>query len=345
MRRALKCRLYLVVVVGTFFAAAGCHHFSAPELPPDVPRENNKISMGDYIINPPDVLVIDLIRAVPLPPYKVKPQDLLFIQVNGTPPEDPIKGVFRVEPEGFVRLGPAYGSVPVADQTIDQAIKSIEVYLKTTLKDPRVSVSLEETRGIQLIRGEHLVRPDGTVNLGFYGRVPVAGMTQELAKAAIEEHLAQFFLKPSISIDIGGFNSSVYYIIFDGGGIGEQVIRMPYTGSETVLDAIGLVYGLPAVASKSRVWVARPAEGCPKDEILPIDWKAITQRGRSATNYQLFPGDRIYVAAQPIIRVDTVLARYFTPVERIFGVVLLGSETVTSIHNVGQNTGTGAIVP
>lgn len=278
------------VFLGFCLVPVGCHHMEQVELKPEIPRENHKAALGDYIINPPDVLVIDLIRAVPLPPYKIRPQDLLFVQVNGTPPEDPIKGVFRVEPEGVVRLGPAYGSVPVADQTMDQATKSIETYLKTTLKEPKVFVSLEESRGIQLIRGEHLVRPDGSVNLGLYGRVLIAGMTQEMAKAAIEEHLSQYFLKPSISIDIAGFNSSVYYIIFDGAGLGEQVIRLPYTGSETVLDAIGFVYGLPAVASKSRIWVARPDEDKSDDQVLPVDWKAITHAVAPIQTTRFFQG-------------------------------------------------------
>ena len=250
--------LSLLVVAGPrcVSGASGCQQLGTQTLPVlDVPRENSKLTIEDYIINPPDVLVIDLIRAVPLPPYKIRPQDLLFVQVNGTPKEDPIKGVFRVEPDGIVRLGPAYGSVSVVDLSIDQAINAIRKHLEGNLLKPQVNVSLEETRGTQLIRGEHLVRPDGTVNLGLYGRVRVNGMTQEKAKAAIEEHLSKFFLKPSVSVDVGGFNSSVYYIIFDGGGSGEQVIRLPYTGSETVLDAIGQVSGLPAVASKSWAWL------------------------------------------------------------------------------------------
>src|SRR5262245_32603168 len=100
-------RVLLWAVLGVVFTSAGCHHFGRQEfIAPDVPRENRKVTIGDYVINPPDVLVIDLIRAVPLPPYVIKPQDLLFIHVKGTPPEDPIKGVFRVEPEGIVRFGP-----------------------------------------------------------------------------------------------------------------------------------------------------------------------------------------------------------------------------------------------
>jgi protein involved in polysaccharide export with SLBB domain len=230
--RGLAMRIAHGIVFGMILAGclacSGCHALDHHDAPPDVPRENNKKLLGDYIINPPDVLVLDLIRAVPLPPYKIRPLDLLYINVRGTPAEDPIKGVFRVEPDGIIRLGPAYGSLPVVDLSIEEAIKDITKHLKTAgnLKDPTVSLSLEETRGVQLIRGEHLVRPDGSVNLGFYGRVTVGGMNQEAAKAAIEEHLSQYFLKPKISIDIGGFNSSVYYIIFDGGGAGEQVVRL-----------------------------------------------------------------------------------------------------------------------
>src|SRR6187200_3235125 len=115
-------------------------------------------------------------------------------------------------------------------------------------------------------------------------------MTQERAKDTIEEHLGKFFLKPTVAVDISGFNSSVYYIIFDGGGSGEQVIRLPITGRETVLDAIGQVAGLPAMASKSRVWLARPEEKDCAGATLPIEWCGITQQARTGTNYQLYPG-------------------------------------------------------
>jgi polysaccharide export outer membrane protein len=346
MQTARTNRLLFGLMMGVCLATAGCRHSRAAYLegPVDVPRENRVASIREYYINPPDVLVIDLVRAVPLPPYKIKAQDLLFVNVKGTPPEDPIKGVYRVEPEGNIRFGPIYGSVSVAELTIDQATSEIEKALKKAgLKEPQVAVTLEETRGIQLVRGEHLVRPDGTVNLGLYGRVPVAGMTQEQAKGAIEHHLSKFFLDPLITIDVAGFNSSVYYIIFDGGGSGEQVVRLPITGRETVLDAIGQVAGLPAMASKSRVWLARPEEKDCGGAVLPIDWCGITQQARTGTNYQLYPGDRIYVEAQPLVTIDTRLGRLLSPVERVFGVVLLGSQTVRSFRNNpnGFNSGFG----
>jgi polysaccharide export outer membrane protein len=331
-----------LLILASSLTAVGCHQFSHSSVlnsfdpSPGSPRENRLSTIKEYIIRPPDVLVVDLVRGVPKPGYKLKPQDLVFIQVRGTPPEDPIKGVFRIEPEGIVRLGPAYGSIRIVDLNIDDATATIEKHLKNSLQNPQVTISLEETRGIQLVRGEHLVRPDGTVSLGIYGRVPVAGLTQEQAKAAIEQHLSSNFLDPSVSIDIAGFNSAVYYIVFDGGGAGEQIMRMPFTGNETVLDAIGQVSGLPAVAATNRVWLARPDFAGNPNEILPIDWRAITKEGRTTTNYQLCPGDRIYVAAQPLVHTDTFLARAIAPVERLFGVTLLGTSTVRSINTINQ---------
>src|SRR5438270_577635 len=81
---------------------------------------------------------------------------------------------------------------------------------------------LAEYRGQQQVRGEHLVRPDGTVGLGTYGEVHLAGFTLLEAKAAIEAHLSQFIQKPEISLDVAGYNSKVYFVVFDQGGFGMQ---------------------------------------------------------------------------------------------------------------------------
>ncbi len=41
------------------------------------------------------------------------------------------------------------------------------------------------------ITGERLVRPDGTVSLGFYGDIPVAGLTRQEVKVKVIEHLCK----------------------------------------------------------------------------------------------------------------------------------------------------------
>ena len=121
----------------------------------------------------------------------------------------------------------------------------------------------------------------------------------------VEKHLSQYLQDPQVSVDVFAYNSKVYYVIFDGAGYGVQVFRLPITGNETVLDAVSRVNGLAAVASKRRMWLARPSPAnCGANQIMPIDWNAITQSASTATNYQIFPGDRIYVDSNWLIRLN-----------------------------------------
>jgi polysaccharide export outer membrane protein len=180
----------------------------------------------------------------------------------------------------------------------------------------------------------------------------VAGYTLGQAAQAIRESIARqsasigVALKPEslvVVLDVSQYNSKRYYVITDGGGAGEQIYPFPITGSETVLDAVANINGLPPVASKRNIWVARrcPVPGHP-EQILPVDWVGITQHGVAVTNYQVMPGDRIYVKAQRLVTIDTALARIISPFERIFGVTLLGTTTVNQISGRGlgfNNTG------
>jgi len=87
-----------------------------------------------------------------------------------------------------------------------------------------------------------------------------------------------------------------------------------------------------------------PLISCGGDQILPVDWRAIVQGGSTATNYQLFPGDRVYVKADCLISIDNWLAKALAPVERLFGITLLGAATVQTIRNDHFNNG-AFIVP
>jgi polysaccharide export outer membrane protein len=77
--------------------------------------------------------------------------------------------------------------------------------------------------------------------------------------------------------------------------------------------------------------------------VLPVDWKGITQDGLTATNYQLLPGDRIYIRSDALLWFDGMLVKIVTPIERMFGVTLLGAVTVKQLQNMGrsQNFGSG----
>lgn len=141
----------------------------------------------------------------------------------------------------------------------------------------------------------YLIRPDGTVSLGKYGSVSVSGMTVEKATEAIRKHLTDAARKNGeaagellVKLEVVTVNSKVYYVIV-AGAEGETVHRFACTGSETVVDALAKVQGLPASAARGNIWVARG------ERIFPVDWAGITEHGITATNYQILPGDRVYV--------------------------------------------------
>jgi polysaccharide biosynthesis/export protein len=321
--------------------------YPGPEAPPGFPRELTKVSQPDYIIEPPDILFIDTVKGSPLPPYLLQPGDALQIQVPNALPTEPISAIFTIDPEGTINLGASYGSVRIAGLTMAQARVAITNLLRRTLKEEAAKpvISLTTMRPLdQIVRGQHLVEPDGYVTLGTYGRVYVAGLNMIQAKEAIEKQLSICLLCPKIALDVVGFNSKVYYVIFDGGGFGEQVYRLPITGNETVLDAVGQLGGLPQQASLKKMWLARPAPvDCGCDQVLPIDWRAITEGASVATNYQIFPGDRIYVKADCLIASSYWLSKVLTPVEQILGVTLLGESVVNSFNNNGRNNAIGFI--
>ena len=296
--------------------------------PNPVPRELCKVVLPPYIIEPPDVLMIDAVRVVPRPPYHLHTLDVLSIQAQNAFPDAPVAGLYTVDLDGFVRLGPRYGSVRVAGLTVEQAEESITRFLRTILREPVVSVALADTMAKQQIAGQHLVGPDGTVTLGSYGSVMVVGMTIVQAKAAIEQYLQQYLEDPEISLEVFAYNSKVYYIVTQGAGLGDGVYRFPVTGNETVLDAISQINGLQQVSSK-KIWIARPTDEPNKVQMLPVKWEDITAQASARTNYQILPGDRVFIAEDKLIALDTGLAKIIAPMERVMGFSLLGVGTVT----------------
>ena len=299
------------------------------------------MSLPLYTIEPPDILDINAIKVVPKAPYKIEALDYLGINVNGTLKDQPITGTYAVEPGGTVNLGPAYGRTQVEGLTLEEAAEAIYRSLSRVLREPQVSVTLAASSGQQQIAGEHLVGPDGTVNLGTYGTVYVTGMTIAQAKLAIETQLAKYLDTPEVSVNVYNYASKYYYIVGQGAGLGDQLVKVHITGNDTVLDAISAVNGLSRLESK-KIWIARPAPGgvgC--DQILPVDYDAITRRGETATNYQILPGNRVFISEDKLIALDTMVQKFLSPFERVFGITGLAVQTVEEVKHPGLNQNNG----
>jgi len=143
------------------------------------------------------------------------------------------------------------------------------------------------------IPADQPILPDGSINLGLYGRVIVAGKTVEEIEAMIRATVAaQLKRDPGfINVRIATRESKVYYVLGEVNSPG----AFPLKGRETVLDGILAAGGLNDRGSRENIVLTRPTppESC--RVVLPVCYHEITQHGDTTTNYQLMPGDRIMV--------------------------------------------------
>ena len=255
-----------------------------------------------------------------LPPYIIEPPDILLVRFVRPGIPQPIDGQHLVRPDGTIYLG-TYGSVSVAGLTLDQAHDAIAAVLALKLKPLPDLLTYED--GITEYKIP-LLHPDVKVQLA-----------DETGKPQFRP------LRDELVVDVLAYNSKFYYVITDGGGYGEQVYRLPITGNETVLDALGQINGLPPVASKKKIWLARATPGPRRRRsILPVDWVGITQRGEPPTNYQILPGDRIYVQSRLPDPHRHRAGQGASPRSSgLLGMTLLGSSVVNSISGRGRGFG------
>jgi len=177
------------------------------------------------------------------------------------------------------------------------------------------------------ISGERLVRPDGSLSLGFYGDVQVGGLTVLEVKEKIVRHLQKYLedstlgiveidlatgdpkvdpatgkpmmLDPkdstTVFVDVTAYNSQNYYVLGDVFFTG----RFPFTGNESVLDVIQIAGGLLPSADRSKVKLIRSYPKGSAVQVLPVDYEEVTMGTDASTNYQLLPNDRLVVPRDP----------------------------------------------
>jgi protein involved in polysaccharide export with SLBB domain len=306
------------------------------------------VSLPSYPIEPPDVLQIEMLKQVPLPPYRVRVFDVMQVDVavGSNPlslpqyqlrtPDD----LFLVAMDGTISLGPTYGTLHVVGMTVEELTAAVKERVGELVREEMivgVSTQLARAAGTQPVTGEYLVGLDGTVNLRQYGTVHVAGKSIAEAKTALEKHLSQYFDSPEASISVVSYNSKNYYIVTEGAGLGDNIVRVPFTGNETVLDAISNIGGISQLSSKT-IWVARPApEGFGCEQILPVDWDAIAQGGSTSTNYQIMPDDRVFIAEDDTIALTNFINKVIAPLEKVMGTTSLGTRTLRGFQTTGRD--------
>jgi polysaccharide biosynthesis/export protein len=112
-RRIRRTGWFLILAV---CAACGCQTVKTPEekiANSNIPTEFKKVSMPDYVVEPPDLVLVEVLEALP---------------------GRPISGERLVRPDGKISLG-FYGDVYVAGLTIPEIKEKIIFHLRKYLTD------------------------------------------------------------------------------------------------------------------------------------------------------------------------------------------------------------------
>jgi len=146
--------------------------------------------------------------------------------------------------------------------------------------------------------GDQTILLDGTIDLGKYGRPSVAGKTLAQIEAELKTWIAgQAKDAGPVTVRLVNRASKVYYVLGEVNAPG----AFPLAGRETVLDAIIAAGGLNSRASQMKIILSRPSGPCDCRFVLPVCYRNIVQIGDTSTNYQIQPGDRIFVPARGLI--------------------------------------------
>ncbi len=115
-RTTLKLRGIGLALTLALAASCGCQTVKTPEeriAKSNIPKEFTKVSMPEYVVEPPDLILIEVLEALP---------------------GRPITGERLVRPDGKVSLG-FYGDIYVAGLTVDQIKEKLVIHLRQFLKD------------------------------------------------------------------------------------------------------------------------------------------------------------------------------------------------------------------
>jgi polysaccharide export outer membrane protein len=131
------------------------------------------------------------------------------------------------------------------------------------------------------------VRADGRIALPIIGEVDARGKGPDALRAEIETRLKDFFVRPSVTLNIAETAAPTISIL---GEVARPGV-FPLTPNTRLADALALGGGLTDYASRDRIFVVRTS---PKPARIRFTYEAVS-RGDALAAFRLRPGDMIVV--------------------------------------------------
>ena len=280
----------------------GCSTLSSLGLPTGA-TANKLIQPARTIANKPSqaYLLPKELAIQPLPNYIIEIGDTILIEPVKFDTTIRLPGDQIVKPDGFVSLG-GFGRLMVSGKSIeqirDEAQKIIDYHLERELRhnfkfdenDRAYKRQLDEQYADARYADEDA--DDRDVELEAREQQEQARQQQELA-IALERDITKSIRDNEVSARLVNWDSKKIYVLGEVSSPGSYV----FTGHQTVLDALIEAGGMTTKANQHEIIVSRPSSCGECKTVMKICYAQIVQLGDASTNYQLMPGDRIFVPA------------------------------------------------
>lgn len=172
------------------------------------------------------------------------------------------------------------------------------------------------------------LRPDGVVTIYLLGDVFAAGKTPTQLASEIEEKILKYYVDATVQVEVVGFNSKFYYMA------GETTMGpKPYTGKDTVLDAV-LRAGIPRSAWPEKLVVLRPNEEEQLIKRMSLNFRDMIEKGDLRYNAVLEEGDIIFMPINPLAAVGVAVQNLLAPVQPIITGVSMPAKAGAAVSGI-----------
>jgi len=169
--------------------------------------------------------------------------------------------------------------------------------------------------------GYFVVGPEGHIQYNWCGDIKAEGLTKEELKALLTETLTEYVRYPEVSVAIVQYNSKAVYVV----GSVAKPGKYPMKGDHIELRDALVLAGLPTdVGALKRARIVRETEDGPVD--IEVNLKELLYKGEMDKNYELLPGDIVYVPMSRFVRTTNAMSQTFGPLFQAAAVYSVGND-------------------
>ncbi|MFK7768410.1 MAG: SLBB domain-containing protein [Mariniblastus sp.] len=285
------CKIFYAAFVLAVLLQSGCSTLSSLGLP-FASSTNQIIKSARDISDAPGqaLLMPSELTKLPLNSYVVEIGDTIFVEAVSFDANIRLPGDQIIKPDGTISIG-EFGRFDAVNKTIEQIQMEVQ-----SLIDEKVRSDLEQEFAEETARERQLkqVADRPSVELdegGENSEIAFAEAREREGRLALELRKAEQIKKNKISVRLVNWESKKIYVLGEVNSPG----YFAYLGNQTVLDAIVEAGGLTGKANHHQIIVARPTACGSCRIVMKVCYDQVVQLGDTSTNYQLMPGDRVFV--------------------------------------------------